>query len=194
MLIGIAVLLVGVLALLSTTAIAVWRAAHNDEARRISHADIIIVLGAAQYNGRPSPVFQERLAHAVLLYNEHFATRVMVVGGGQPGDATTEGQAGADWLVQQGLPAADTIAEPVGNDTLQSLRGAADYMRRHGYRSAFLVSDPWHNLRIRRMARDLGIEAFVSADFHSAAVSHWTRFSGYARETLAYLYYRILGR
>jgi len=193
-LIGFAVLLVGVLSLLSTTAIAVWRAAHNDEARRISHTDMIIVLGAAQYNGRPSPVFEERLAHALLLYREQFATRVMVVGGGEPGDTTTEGQAGVNWLVQQGLPSADAIAEPVGRDTLQSLRGAATYLRQHGYRSAFLVSDPWHNLRIRRMARDLGIDAFVSADFHSAARSQWTRFSGYSRETFAYLSYRILRR
>jgi uncharacterized SAM-binding protein YcdF (DUF218 family) len=83
---------------------------------------------------------------------------------------------------------------PEGSNTLDSLRAAAAFMARHGYRSVLLVSDPWHNLRIRRMARDLGLKAYVSATWHSAAKSHETRLSGYTRETFAYLYYRLLGR
>ena len=126
--------------------------------------------------------------------HEFLEDPVLVVGGNQPGDVTTEGQAGRDWLVQQGLPAADVFAEPVGNDTLESLRGAAAFMRQRGMTSAFLVSDPWHNLRIRRMASDLGVTAYVSATWQSAAKSQWTRLDGYTRETFAYLYYRILGR
>jgi uncharacterized SAM-binding protein YcdF (DUF218 family) len=66
-------------------------------------------------------------------------------------------------------------------------------MKQQGLDSAFLVSDPWHNLRIRRMARDLGVEGYVSATWHSAAESQATRFQGYARETFAYLYYRVFG-
>jgi uncharacterized SAM-binding protein YcdF (DUF218 family) len=70
---------------------------------------------------------------------------------------------------------------------------AADLLEEQGLRSAFLVSDPWHNLRIRRMARDLGIEGYVSATWHSAARSQTTRLAGYSREVFAYLYYRLVG-
>jgi uncharacterized SAM-binding protein YcdF (DUF218 family) len=182
-----------VLTVVAATALAVWRAAHNDEARRVEHADVIAVLGAAQYNGRPSLTFQGRLRQAALLYQKGFATRILVLGGGQPGDRTTEADAGRLWLVDLGLPEAAVFAEPVGTSTYESLRAAADYMDQQGLDTAFLVSDPWHNLRIRRMARDLGIEAYVSATWHSAATSQWTRLDGYTRETFAYLYYRVFG-
>jgi uncharacterized SAM-binding protein YcdF (DUF218 family) len=188
------VLLLGAATVLATTAFAVWRAAHHDDSSRIDHADAILVLGAAQYNGTPSPVFEGRLEQAKTLYDRHFAPAVIVLGGNQPGDRTTEGAAGRVWLVGHGLPADRVFADPVGNDTLQSLRAAAAFMGRHGMHSAFLVSDPWHNLRIRRMASDLGIIAYVSATWHSAATSQSTRLDGYTRETFAYLYYRLLHR
>jgi uncharacterized SAM-binding protein YcdF (DUF218 family) len=187
------VLVAGVI-LVSATAYAVWRAAHTDDSSRIDHADLIIVLGAAQYSGRPSPVFEGRLDQAKILYQGGFAPLVLVVGGGRSGDLTTEGAAGAAWLVANGLPPAVVSAEPVGNDTLESLQGAARFMHDRGLHSAFLVSDPWHNLRIRRMASDLGIRAYVSATWHSAARSQWTRLDGYSRETFAYLYYRVFHR
>jgi uncharacterized SAM-binding protein YcdF (DUF218 family) len=177
-----------------TTAVAVWRAAHTDEARRVDHADVIAVLGAAEYNGRPSPTLQGRLEQARLLFDKGIAPRILVLGGRQPGDRTTEADAGRAWLILQGAPADAVIAEPRGNSTLESLRAAWDYMRANGLRSAFLVSDPWHNLRIRRMARDLGIQAYVSATWHSAARSQSKRLAGYTRETFAYLYYRLFGR
>jgi uncharacterized SAM-binding protein YcdF (DUF218 family) len=187
-------LVLAALGLLVGTGFAVWQAAHRDEARRVDHADLVIVLGAAQYNGRPSPVFQARLQQAALLHREGFSSRVLVVGGKEPGDRTTEAQAGQAWLISQGLPSTDVFAEPTGNDTLQSLQAAANFMKARSLHTAFLVSDPWHNLRIRRMARDLGITAYVSATFHSAARSQWTRLSGYTRETFAYLYYRLFHR
>ena len=180
--------------LLLATAVAVWRAAHHDEARRVGHADLIAVLGAAEYNGTPSPTFQGRLEQAELLFDKGFAPRILVLGGRQAGDRTTEADAGRAWLVSRGLPGTAVVAEPQGNSTLESLQAAAAYMDANGLRSAFLVSDPWHNLRIRRMARDLGIEAYVSATWHSAARSQSTRLSGYTRETFAYLYYRVFGK
>ena len=191
---GVSLLLAAILVVLALTGVAVWRAAHTDDARRIQRADLIIVLGAAQYNGRPSPVFQARLSHAVLLFNDGFATSVLVVGGNKPGDVTTEAETGRSWLVGQGLPVGEVFAEPKGSTTFESLRAAASFMRAREMSTAFLVSDPWHNLRIRRMASDLGIRGYVSADFRSAAKSQWTRFQGYVRETFAYLYYRILRR
>lgn len=193
-LVALFVVLVVVFGVLVGTGVAVWRAAHTDEARRVGQVDVIAVLGAAEYNGRPSPTLQGRLEQAELLFNEGFAPRILVLGGSQPGDRTTEAQAGQAWLVGRGLPADAVVARPEGNTTLESLKAAAAYMRENGLRSAFLVSDPWHNLRIRRMARDLGIEAFVSATWHSAARSQWKRLSAYTRETFAYLYYRLLGR
>lgn len=175
------------------TATAVWRAAHTDDARRIGHADLIAVLGAAQYSGRPSPVLEGRLQQAALLYRKGFAHRILLLGGNRPGDITTEAETGRRWLITHGIPETDVFAAPEGNDTLQSLRAAAAFMRTNHLRTVFLVSDPWHNLRIRRMASDLGLVAYVSATWHSAASSPWTRLSGYTRETFAYLRYRVLG-
>jgi uncharacterized SAM-binding protein YcdF (DUF218 family) len=86
------------------------------------------------------------------------------------------------------------VASPVGGTTLESLRAAADWMRERDLRTAFLVSDPWHNLRIKRMASDLGIQAYASATWRSAARTEGTRLGGYVRETLAYLYYRLFQR
>jgi uncharacterized SAM-binding protein YcdF (DUF218 family) len=188
------IFLLAVLGVVLATAVAVWRAAHVDEARRIIRTDVIAVLGAAQYNGRPSATFQGRLEQAELLFNEGFAPRILVLGGRQPGDRTTEAEAGRDWLISRGFPDEAVFAEAEGTTTLESLKAAAQFMEENGLHSAFLVSDPWHNLRIRRMARDLGIEAYVSATWHSAAKSQWKRLDGYARETVAYLYYRAFGR
>ena len=190
---GVAVVALAVFGLILATAVAVWRAAHTDDARRIDKADAIIVLGAAQYAGRPTNVFVGRLEQAVILYNEGRAPMVIVVGGKQPGDETTEGSAGRNYLIQKGIPSDAVVAESVGNDTYESLKGAADFMHAHDMQSAFLVSDPWHNLRIKRMAGDLGITPYASATWRSAARSETTRLQGYARETFAYLDYRLFG-
>ena len=181
-------------AILGLTGVAVWRAAHADDASLLDHADAIVVLGAAQYDGTPSPVFAGRLEHAALLYREERAGTVLVLGGSRPGDRSSEAEAGRDWLIADGLPPEDVVASPIGTTTLESLRAAAEWMREHGFRTAFLVSDPWHNLRIKRMASDLGIEPFASATWRSAARTEGTRLGGYVRETFAYLYYRLLGR
>jgi uncharacterized SAM-binding protein YcdF (DUF218 family) len=185
--------LLAVLGVLVATGVAVWKAAHTDDARRIDHADVILVLGAAQYNGTPSAVFEGRLQQAALLYREHRSDRVIVLGGNKPGDVTTEAAAGRNYLIDKGLPPASVWAEPQGSDTYESLQAAAGFMKARDLRSAFLVSDPWHNLRIKKMASDLGIKAYASATWHSAAKSEGTRLAGYARETFAYLYYRIFG-
>jgi uncharacterized SAM-binding protein YcdF (DUF218 family) len=175
------------------SAVAVWRAAHTDEASTVDRADVILVLGAAQYGGEPSPIFRGRLDHGALLYERGFADRIMVLGARQRGDEFTEAEAGASYLLAQGIQSEDLHTSPRGSTTLESLRGAALEMRELGLESAFLVSDPWHNLRIRRMARDLGIQGYASATWHSAAQSQSTRLQGYARETFAYLYYRVFG-
>jgi uncharacterized SAM-binding protein YcdF (DUF218 family) len=175
------------------TGIAVWRAAHTDDASSVDHADVILVLGAAQYDGQPSPVFEGRLRHASLLYENGRAGTIVVLGGAAPGDRSSEAEAGKNWLLAEGIPSEAVVASPVGATTFESLEAAAGWMHDHHLRTAFLVSDPWHNLRIKRMASDLGIEGYASATWQSAAQTEGTRFDGYVRETLAYLYYRAFG-
>ena len=179
---------------IGASAVAVWRAAHTDEASRVDTADAILVLGAAQYGGEPSPVFRGRLDHGALLYEKGFSDRIIVLGAGQEGDDTTEAEAGAGYLRERGVPEDAVTASPEGTTTFESLAAVADLMRERDMRTAFLVTDPWHNLRTQRMARDVGIEGYVSATWHSAARSQYTRLQGYARETFAYLYYRVFGR
>lgn len=191
---GIFLLALAVLAVVGVTAVAVWRAAHHDDASEIETADLIVVLGAAQYDGEPSPVFTGRLDHAALLYRQGRASQVVVVGGNRPGDQTTEAEAGRDYLIAKDIPADDVVAEPVGHTTYESLRALASWMRERGLDSAFLVSDPWHNLRVEQMASDLGFEGHASATWTSAAKTEGTRLGGYVRETFAYIYYRFTGR
>jgi uncharacterized SAM-binding protein YcdF (DUF218 family) len=178
---------------IAASAVAVWRAAHVDDASRVDTADVIVVLGAAQYGGEPSPVFAGRLDHGKILYDQGFSERIMVLGAGQEGDEFTEAEAGAGYLAREGVPPEAITISPEGSTTYESLRAAARLMEEAGLDSAFLVSDPWHNLRIKRMGQDLGIESYASATWHSAAESQSTRLQGYARETFAYLYYRVFG-
>lgn len=177
-----------------SSAWAVWRAAHADAASTVDRADAIVVLGAAQYDGTPSPVFRGRLEHAALLWGQGRAGVVITLGAKQPGDDTTEAESGRQYLVSRGVPSGSLVALPVGHTTLESMRAAARYLKRQGLDSAFLVSDPWHNARIDRMADDLGFDGHASATWTSAARSQERRSEGYLRETFAYLFYRVAGR
>lgn len=182
------------LVIIGATAMAVWRAAHSDDASRIDSADVVLVLGAAQYQGEPSPVLKGRLDQAKLLWDGHRAGRIAVLGAGAPGDHTTEAEAGRQYLIDQGVPEDVVDAVPEGTTSFESLEAASRYMQDGGWDTAFLVSDPWHNLRIKRMASDLGMTAYASATWQSAATSQETRGQGYVREIFAYLYYRISGK
>jgi uncharacterized SAM-binding protein YcdF (DUF218 family) len=118
---------------------------------------------------------------------------VITVGSKQPGDRHTEAESGAAYLEQHGVPADKIVALPTGHTTYQSLQAATHEMARRDLSSAFLVSDPWHNARLDAMGSDLGIEAYPSATWTSADTSVITRGKEYARETFAYLYYRLFG-
>jgi uncharacterized SAM-binding protein YcdF (DUF218 family) len=190
---AIAFVLLVSLVVVGGSALVVWRAAHHDDASDVETADAIAVLGAAQYDGVPSPVFQGRLDHAALMYGQGRAGKVFVLGANQPGDRSTEAESGRDYLIRQGVPASSVVAIPVGHTTYESLRALVREMRADGMDSVFLVSDPWHNARVKRMAGGLGVEAYASATWTSAATSQEARFPGYVRETFAYLYYRVVG-
>ena len=178
-----------VLALIAIGAsgVVVWRAAHHDDASDVERTDAIVVLGAAQYNGRPSPLFKGRLDHALLLWQQDRSDLVITVGSNQPGDVTTEAQAGRDYLVSHGVPASAVVPLPVGHTTFDSLQAAAGALHARGLASAFLVSDPWHNARIKKMASDLGFTGYASATWTSGGTTEETRGKGYVRETFAYL-------
>lgn len=164
--------------------------AHTDQT---APADAIVVLGAAQYNGRPSTVFRARLDHALELYRRGVAAHVVTIGGGQPGDATTEGQAGRRYLASAGVPASALVAVPTGADTLLSLRAADAVLRDRGWISVVLVSDPWHLARSRMMARDLGLSVQVSPVTSGPSTERSVEARYILRELLGTLFYRLVG-
>jgi vancomycin permeability regulator SanA len=167
----------------------IWWVAREDQHPR---SDAIVVLGASQYNGTPSPVFAARLDHAVTLYDEHVAPHIVTVGGKQPGDVYTEAAAGKTYLAAHGVPKSAITAVQTGSDTLSSMRAVDVQFKAHHWHTAVLVTDPWHCLRSRTMARDLGIKADTSPERTGPAVASRSIEVRYiARETEAYIYYRI---
>ena len=151
---GLAVALVAGL-----TTFRVWQQGGRDERRPV---DAIVVLGAAQYNGTPSPVFEARLSHAVDLWRSGIASSFVVTGGKLPGDRTTEAAVARRYAIDHGVPPSAIYGEDEAHNTLDSLRSVTTLMRQHGQRSAVFVSDPTHMLRVLRIAKDLDVEAFGS--------------------------------
>jgi uncharacterized SAM-binding protein YcdF (DUF218 family) len=171
------------------TAFRVWQFGRVDDR---SHADVILVLGAAQYNGDPSSVLANRLDQAMSLYGQGVAGQIVTVGGRQPADRYTEAQASERYLIDRGIPTSDVTEVNTGNDTLTSLRAAAAVLKQHGWHTAVLVSDPWHMFRAERMALDSGIKAWTSPTHSGPAVATRTVEAEYiVRETAATLYYRL---
>jgi uncharacterized SAM-binding protein YcdF (DUF218 family) len=174
------------------TAALVWHTGRTDDRRQ---SDVIVVMGAAQYDGEPSEIFAARLDHAAALWRAHVSPRIVTIGGNRPGDRFTEASAGARYLERHGVPAEDVVQVPAGSDTLLSLRATAVELRKHGWKTAVLVTDPWHSLRSRQMARDLSIDAVTSPVHSGPAVRGRTTEMRYiARETAAYLFYRLFHR
>lgn len=137
----------------------IWQEGGRDEGRP---AGAIVVLGAAQFDGRPSPVFAARLDHAIDLYLADMAPVLVVTGGKAEGDRTTEAAAARDYALAHGVPARAIAMEDAGRTTLESLQGVARLLHGRGIRDAVFVSDPTHMLRVLRMASDLGIESYGS--------------------------------
>ncbi len=140
----------------------VWWVGRSDQARAV---DAIVVLGVAQYDGRPSPQLQARLDHALALLLEGASPLVITTGGNQPGDRFTEAEASANYLIQ-GLgidyQATEILQENSGSTTRESLIGVRDIMQSRGLHSVLIVTDPYHSLRSRLIAQDLGLVAYVS--------------------------------
>jgi uncharacterized SAM-binding protein YcdF (DUF218 family) len=171
------------------TAFRVWQVARENDR---TQADVIVVLGAAQYNGKPSDIFSARLEKAKQLYDAGVAKTIVTAGGKKAADNFTEAQAGALWLTKHGVPRSATIAVGEGSDTLRSLRAVSDQVQARGWRTAVLVSDPWHSFRSRTMAEDLGLDAWT-APTHSGPIvqERGTQVRYIFRETGALLFYKL---
>jgi len=131
----------------------------QDERRPV---DAIVVLGAAQYNGRPSPVLRARLNHARSLYREELAPLVVVTGGVGRGDTTSEAVVGRRYLVSHGIPKGAVVAQGEGRTTMASMSAVTAWLHARGLRRVLLVSDPFHMFRLRLEARRTALEAYTS--------------------------------
>ena len=151
--------LFAVVALGGYAAYRIWDQGNRDERQP---ADAIVVMGAAQYDGRPSPLFRARLDHAIDLFHEGIAPLLVVTGGKAEGDRTTEADAARLYAISRDVPDSAILAEDQSRTTLQSIRQVATLMKDRDLESAVFVSDPSHMLRVLRMASDEGITSYGS--------------------------------
>ena len=170
------------------TCAAIVEQAGRDEARR---ADAIVVLGAAEYRGRPSPVYRARLDHAFELYKLKLAS-VVITTGGSGGEATfTEGSVGHDYLVGRGIGDRHLIAETQSNNSAQSAERVATIMEAKGMRSCIAVSDPYHEFRIKRLLEARGIVVYTSPRPLETTPAVVDQAMNVAREALSYTLWRL---
>ena len=174
---------------LGVTFVQVWSASRRDGARK---ADVIVVFGAAQYNGRPSKVLRARLDHAVDLYDRGLARYVFVTGGKQAGDQSTEAGASAAYLQERGVPESAILWEPFGRSSWQQLASVASVLKRRDLLDVLLVSDPFHSARVGAMADELGLRASVSPT-QTSPISGAGEVRYLAKETVAVAVGRVIG-
>jgi uncharacterized SAM-binding protein YcdF (DUF218 family) len=167
----------------------VWSTSRHDEARAV---DAFVVLGAAQYDGRPSPQLAARLDHALDLYQRGLAPRIFLTGGKQPLDRFTEAASEARYLTDRGVPASALMREDEGRTSWESLTAVADQLKGAGLHSVLLVSDPYHSARIKGMATELGLKAYVSPT-HTSPVTGFSAFRHMLKEGAGVAAARVIG-
>lgn len=159
----------------------------RDEARR---ADVIIVMGAAEYRGRPSPVLRARLDHAVELYRDGLATWILTTGGAGGDPEFTEAEVGRSYMIDRGIPPERVVVENQGETTAQSLASAFEIMQRMGLRSCIVVSDGYHIFRAKKFLQAEGLTVFGSP-----RVSHpepeWKEWWEYFRQAVGFVLWQI---
>ncbi|MET0728152.1 MAG: YdcF family protein [Acidimicrobiales bacterium] len=175
-------------AYVAITFVMVYRASRHDGARA---ADAIIVLGAAQYDGRPSLVLRDRLDRALALYEEGLADRIVVTGGRRVGDRFTEATAGYNYLRDRGVPDDVLLKEVAGTTSYESLAASARFLRDEGLIDVVLVTDGYHAFRVRAIANDLGLDASVVPS--RSRLSRTSELHQLLRETAAVSVGRIIG-
>jgi uncharacterized SAM-binding protein YcdF (DUF218 family) len=165
---------------------------HTASLEEIHPADAIVVFGAAEYSGRPSPVLRARLDRALDLFQRGAATVIITTGGAAADPSFSEGGVGRDYLMRHGIPERSLIAETQGRDTSQSATRVAVIMRANGLRSCIAVSDAYHVFRIRKLLEHEGIgPVYVAPRSDSQPHSAWQRAIAVLREATSYLLWRV---
>ena len=152
-------------------------------------ADLILVLGAAEYSGRPSPVLRARLDHALDLYRRKLAPRILTTGGAGGDPVYTEGGVGRSYLMRHGVPSEAIVVETEGGSTVESTAMAGEIMHRMGLHSAIVVSDGYHIFRVKKMLQFRGLQVYGSPrkELNRGALhEHWN----YVKQAIGYLLWR----
>ncbi len=155
------------------------------------HADVIIVFGAAEYVGHPSPVYRARLDHAYDLFTQGMAPFVITTGGAGMDPDYSEGGVGRDYLIRRGIPEKNLIAETQSSDTARSAERVAIIMRANGMHTCIAVSDAYHVFRIRALLQHEGMQVEVGPRPDSRPHTAWQRFIAVMREALSYLAWEL---
>jgi uncharacterized SAM-binding protein YcdF (DUF218 family) len=185
----LALAVVAIATFLAVTAVQIVRTASLEE---IHPADAIVVFGAAEYSGRPSPVLRARLDHALEVFHRGVAPVVITTGGAAADPTFSEGGVGRDYLMHHGVPERSLIAETQGRDTAQSAVRVAVIMRANGLHSCVAVSDAYHVFRIRKLLEHEGIApVYVAPRPDSRPHSVWQRSVAVLREATSYLLWRV---
>ena len=183
------VLLLGTAGYYGVSLLQVHAAGRADDARPV---DALVVMGAAQYDGTPSPQLQSRLDHVIELWQAGYASTIVVTGGKQPLDRFTEAEASAAYLIERGVPESVIVRENTSRNTYDSLVGVRRLLAERGFGSALLVSEPYHMLRTKLIAEELGLEAFVSAT-RTSPLSRRMELRREAKEAAGVALGRIIG-
>ena len=172
-------------------AVTAARVVHTASLQEIHPADAIVVFGAAEYAGRPSPVLRARLDHALALYARGVSPVIITTGGAAADPRFSEGGVGRDYLVRHGVPERSVIAETQGSDTSESAVRVAVIMRANGLRSCIAVSDAYHVFRIRKLLEHAGVaRVYVAPRPESRPRTTWQREVAVLREATSYLLWR----
>lgn len=184
---ALAVAVVAVLGWLAYVTQQIKQQSTIDEARP---ADVIVVLGAAEYRGRPSPVLEARLNHALFLYLQGFAPAILTTGGAGGDPVYTESEVGRAYLSRRGVPSESILVEPEGESTAHSTAAVAEMMRRRGWKSCIVVSDGYHIYRVKKMLEFRGLEVYGSPR-PSEVKSGWRELWLYFRQAVAFTMWSI---
>jgi uncharacterized SAM-binding protein YcdF (DUF218 family) len=169
------------------TAVQIQRQSTRDETRP---ADVILILGAAEYRGRPSPVLRGRLDHGLELFREEMAPRILTTGGAGGDPVFTEGGVGRDYLIRQGVPSEAIIVENEAESTAQSTSAAAEILRRMNLKSCIVVSDGYHIFRAKKMLEAQGFQVYGSPR-PTKARNDWKEWWVYVRQAVGYLLWSV---
>jgi len=168
-----------------------WRVAHQAHTDETRPADAIVVFGAAEYAGKPSPVYRARLDHAATLYTRGIAAVVITTGGAGGDPVHSEGEVGREYLLDHGVPDKGLIAETQSDDTSESAERVAVIMRRNNMRSCVAVSDGYHLFRIKRMMERQGVTVYGAPRPELKPLSRWQQMRIQMKEVVSYTLWRL---